>query len=59
MRRKHARARYHYRYSSYGPFFFAHPRFWRPFFPHRYRPYRYQRRYAYRRYYRPIWFRRW
>ena len=58
-RRKQARARYHYRYGSHGPFFFAHPRFWRGFFPYRYRYYRYPRRYAYRRYYRPYYRFRW
>lgn len=59
MRRKQARNRYHYRYGSYGPFFFANPRFWYPY-PPRYRTYRYPRRHAYyRRHYRPFFIFRW
>jgi pyruvate/2-oxoglutarate dehydrogenase complex dihydrolipoamide acyltransferase (E2) component len=47
-KRRAARHRhYGYRYGR-DPFLYAHPRFWWPFYRHRYRAYRYPRRHYYR-----------
>lgn len=46
---------YRYRYRRHDPFYAMHPRYWFPFYPHRYRYYRHQRRY----YHRPFFMFRW
>ena len=46
VKRRYARYGY-YRYPYRGPFFYAHPRFWWPFYRPRYRYYRHPRRYYY------------
>ena len=46
VKRRYARYGY-YRYPYRGPFFYAHPRFWWPWYRPRYRYYRHPRRYYY------------
>jgi hypothetical protein len=50
-KKKKSKRRYtpygYYRYPYRAPFFYAHPRYWWPFYRPRYRHYRHYRRYHY------------
>ena len=47
MKKKSKRRHARYRYYHGAPFFYAHPRFWWPWYRPRYRYYRPYRRYYY------------